>query len=897
MNNRLLAIVLIGLLYSLNIMSQNLLTNGDFEANGGSLAPWVTTVNTELGTDGSDHYARLFSENGVLYQKVPGIVPGKVYTCSVKFKSTVVKQTTGYGFAIEKGTPLSIPTFTTGASNLKPFCENNSGIWNTLTTDVSEQNVTKTFNVLMPDNATAIYICVGTKGAVSELKVSEVIFEAQHAVDLNLSIKSTATGLPVQGAEISIDGSIQTAISDNTGSAILKLVSQATPYTITVVKDWYKKQTRQITVSSAGQNEIILLDTIQEIKKVTTRISKYGDNATPYPLYGHMWNSGLSYSAANISTLTNALDYIIGGSGVDNSKTTSNNLHAANSAFQVIIYQGGWTAKSALMEADKLNNMLYYRCGTLSASIGANDSVFTITKPSDNKGLGLLASETGNFTTWVRINNELMKIITVSSTTTYPITVKVQRGMDGTTPAAYASGSTITAPLYGIAPIPGGNNSNLSYFSPVWGLRKGTMLNNMISFAENGNSDGIWIDILVGQLDAESMLAGNYTLWNHAKNSTLSSDDIIKFSKDAMSYLYNTFYARMGYFPVIYGNNVLYSNSLTSADRGYMMVKTTQHPKVLDGFCHENSWGHMTDAAGTVDNDGVPVTTADVYKTVGNNGHFLEWYMGTSWESNCKAIALLAQNNLPNQPMTINAGYKNQWFAADLTTETRYNFNKYCYASYLMCVNVAADSSISCRMGISPMVQNGSSVSIMVEPFFYYPIGIPKVSKSYAAFTQYRVGSQNLYARQFSNGIVLVNPFQTDMSVSVPLSQIAGIDTIYVDPENNNAPVTEIKLASRESKILLFGTSSVAVGKQMANNFDNIELFPVPARNILNLRIGSTKNQKTPYEIVDKTGRIVQSHVLNTANGSAKINIDQLSTGVYFIKFGGLNRVMKFVKQ
>ena len=97
-----------------------------------------------------------------------------------------------------------------------------------------------------------------------------------------------------------------------------------------------------------------------------------------------------------------------------------------------------------------------------------------------------------------------------------------------------------------------------------------------------------------------------------------------------------------------------------------------------------------------------------------------------------------------------------------------------------MCVNVAADSSISCRMGISPMVQNGSSVSIMVEPFFYYPIGIPKVSKSYAAFTQYRVGSQNLYARQFSNGIVLVNPFQTDMSVSVPLSQIAGIDTIYV---------------------------------------------------------------------------------------------------------------------
>ena len=97
--------------------------------------------------------------------------------------------------------------------------------------------------------------------------------------------------------------------------------------------------------------------------------------------------------------------------------------------------------------------------------------------------------------------------------------------------------------------------------------------------------------------------------------------------------------------------------------------------------------------------------------------------------------------------------------------------------------------------------------------------------------------------------------------------------------------------------ILLFGTSSVAVGKQMANNFDNIELFPVPARNIQNLRIGSTKNQKTPYEIVDKTGRIVQSHVLNTANGSAKINIDQLSTGVYFIKFGGLNRVMKFVKQ
>jgi hypothetical protein len=281
---------------------------------------------------------------------------------------------------------------------------------------------------------------------------------------------------------------------------------------------------------------------------------------------------------------------------------------------------------------------------------------------------------------------------------------------------------------------------------------KTDLLKNATAIAAESGQDGIWIDILVGLLGAQNMKGGTYTLWDHNTETLLTNEVINDKTKTALDEIYSGFYSRMGYFPVIYGNNVLFSLTLTPADRAFVMVKNTKHPRGLDGFCHENSWGHMTDEAGSVDNNGQPVNTADKVIIVGKNKHYLEWYRGNTWLNNCKAIALLAENNLPNQPMTINAGFKNQWFAADLENATRYAFHKFSYASYLMCVNVTPDSLISCRMGISPQVVENGKTGVRFEPFFYYQVGIPKQNNSAANFAQYRVGSENLYSRRFSAG-------------------------------------------------------------------------------------------------------------------------------------------------
>jgi len=877
-------------------LSQNLLVNGDFSSDGGSLSNWGTASGTSIGNNGTDYFAILHGENGVLYQRVANVTPGKTYVCTMNFTNLNVKQTTGYGFAIEKDAALSLPVFKVGASDLKPFCENNNGKWTVLEANLAVQNVRMTYNVLMPANATAIYICLGTKGAIADMQVTSVELKLAEATKINFSVQNKKTGEPIKGAEISITGFSGSIATNIAGMAITELVSNPQPYTFSVSANWFKTYVSEVIVGAEEVFVSLQLDSIQEIKPVETRISKYGDNATPYPIYGHFWSSGLAYSDAVSDTIVKTLDYIVGGSGLDNSKAVSDKLHQLDSNFQIIRYQGGWDIKENQV-AGQRKDLLYYRCGILASGISASETIIILNTTPDNKGLGLVASSNGKFATWIRMGNELMKIVSVSGTS-YPVTLHVERGFDGTIAAAYETGITVTAPLYTTEPNPTGDNANLSYFEPVFGARKTDLLQNALNVASETNQDGIWIDILVGLLGAKNMVGGNYTLWNHAKEQIFSNQDIIDQTKDALDEMYKGFFSRMGYFPVIYGNNVLYSSALTAGDRAYVMVKTNEHPRGLDGFCHENSWGHMSDDSGNIDNDGEPINTNDKFIIMGTNGHYLEWYTGNSWLQNCKAIALLAENNLPNQPMTINAGYKNQWFAADLSDETRYDFNKFAYASYLLCVNVTPDSLISCRMGISPQVVKTGINNVVFQPYFYYPIGIPTQSFQSSSFTNYKVENQNIYARKFSNGIVLINPFSNDMNVAVPINQIGEKDKMYIDPENQNEEVTLVKLKSRESKILLLKPINTGIHEIREIN-KNIKIYPVPSRDKVSLEIEGYQmhNEKQiSIELFCQTGEKIKSFLISNNTGSLDFSIKDVKPGIYFVSIPELGVLGKVIK-
>lgn len=164
------------LAFQLNSQAQNLIVNSDFEADGGSLNNWETASGTSLGTDGSDHYAIMHGENGVLYQKVTGITISNTYKCTMYFKNLKIKQTTGYGYAIEKDVPLVFPEFTKGAMEFRSFCDS-LGAWTVLDGTQDGADVILDYDVTIPDSTAAIYICMGTKGAVSDMQVDSVVFE------------------------------------------------------------------------------------------------------------------------------------------------------------------------------------------------------------------------------------------------------------------------------------------------------------------------------------------------------------------------------------------------------------------------------------------------------------------------------------------------------------------------------------------------------------------------------------------------------------------------------------------------------------------------------------------------------------------------------------------------
>ena len=876
------------------VHGQNIVQNPDFSANGGSLDGWSVNAKTTYEFSNGEHLAFL-NQEAALYQKITNIEPGSTYQVTISTKNLEFKQTSGYGYAIEKGTALILPDLTLGSTPLQNFCTTNSGSWNLLG-DAPKTDAVLTFSVTVPQDATAFYLCIGTKGALAFMRVSSVVMQKAVTNEVEFVITDKTGITPLKDADITIGENPTLFFTDSAGKVRINFIPSLTPYRIAIAKDWYKRKTIDTVITNETTQIKIKLDDLEEVKKVETRISKYGDNATPYPLYGHFWNSNLNYNTATIDKITTAFDYIIGGSALPG-QSIIEQMKAKDSLFQVIRYSGGWSSNYSYAEQNKMK-LAYYRCGVLGAAINESVTTITLNAPPSNNGRGLLASEPGKFDIWLRIGNELMKVVTISSSTVYPITATVVRGFDGTTPASHPAGATATLPLYaGAAPVAGQTSTSRGYFIPVYGLRKEKLEADAQDAILNGGCDGIWIDILVGKLDARSLFDNKYDEWDHKTETQLSAANDIAYTKSALTDLYQSFYGRNGYYPVIYGNNVLYSQSLTSSARGWVMVKTTQHPKVMDGFCHENSWGHMTDAAGTVDNDGDPVPTENVFKVVGSNNHFLDWYTGSSWIDNCKAITLLAQNNLPNQPMTINAGFKNQWFAGDLTNEVRYNFNKYAYASYLMCVNVTADSLISTRMGISPMVNSNGTLSVNVEPFFYYPIGVPVQSYTSANFTNYRVGNANMYARKFSNGIVILNPFLNNMTTAMDINLITGDQRFYVDPENNNEPVTSVKLDSREAKILLVADNTPVHDAVLKKR--GLMVYPAIVNNTLTLSFNDANifsNNKIIY-IYAVSGKLVRQHPIVMGIHTQQLNVSDMKPGVYFIRISGTDSTEKFIKE
>lgn len=71
---------------------------------------------------------------------------------------------------------------------------------------------------------------------------------------------------------------------------------------------------------------------------------------------------------------------------------------------------------------------------------------------------------------------------------------------------------------------------------------------------------------------------------------------------------------------------------------------------------------------------------------------------------------------------------------------------------------------------------------------------------------------------------------------------------------------------------------------------NNLLIYPVPANNFLN--VYGIKENQTQFYLFDLSGKLIKKGLLN--NGS--IDIEFFDSGTYFIKFSGMEKSYKFIK-
>src|SRR6185436_14826173 len=78
-------------------------------------------------------------------------------------------------------------------------------------------------------------------------------------------------------------------------------------------------------------------------------------------------------------------------------------------------------------------------------------------------------------------------------------------------------------------------------------------------------------------------------------------------------------------------------------------------------------------------------------------------------------------------------------------------------------------------------------------------------------------------------------------------------------------------------------------------------IYPNPAKNMLNVKIGQNNNHDLKLAVTDLSGKTILSKQLAKNEFLVQLNISNISAGTYFVKIqsadGNVNDVMKFVKE
>jgi hypothetical protein len=113
----------------------------------------------------------------------------------------------------------------------------------------------------------------------------------------------------------------------------------------------------------------------------------------------------------------------------------------------------------------------------------------------------------------------------------------------------------------------------------------------------------------------------------------------------------------------------------------------------------------------------------------------------------------------------------------------------------------------------------------------------------------------------------------------------------YIYAENDNAG--KFAPARAEHEFYLISTSITGVDEESSNI--DISIYPNPANDFIEITISQLKEEKEEnYNIYNALGEMILTHLTSSQEGKLRIDVSNLSAGVYYMKMG--NRFEKFVK-
>ena len=141
-------------------------------------------------------------------------------------------------------------------------------------------------------------------------------------------------------------------------------------------------------------------------------------------------------------------------------------------------------------------------------------------------------------------------------------------------------------------------------------------------------------------------------------------------------------------------------------------------------------------------------------------------------------------------------------------------------------------------------------------------------------------------ATNVSDGLTSLSP----LSITIPDTVSDGRVTMRIRTRSGSAPTACNYNSYGEAEDYILKVNNSNATKN--NKYSIISIFPNPTKNILNIKLNSNFENNI-YEIMDINGKIISNGTLNSNFSS--INIESLSSGVYFIKIHN-NLDSKFLK-